>query len=314
MKLFYTILLSFALSVGYTQVSFESYGLPLDTFVNNSEGMGFSEGDLLFNNSYNSNYMSFSEFALSTMRDTETQGFENQYSVISGSGANGTDTYAVGYSFSGTASMKINSADIQSVKDLQINNTTFTALTLLNGNGFSKKFGGETGDDPDFYLLQMTFYLEGEDMGETIDFYLADYRFEDNTMDYIITDWTTVDLSGVSTAYDEIRFSVSSSDVGAYGINTPTYFAVDEINTMISSGAETELTNFSIYPNPVQGLINIEVEGEASVLVYDVLGRPVVAQTIFSSTSINFSEYSAGSYFVKIKSGDQVTTKTIIKN
>ena len=61
-----------------------------------------------------------------------------------------------------------------------------------------------------------------------IDFYLADFRFDDNTLDYIVDQWTTVDLSGLTNAV-ELQFSLSSSDVGDFGMNTPAYFAVDHV-------------------------------------------------------------------------------------
>src|SRR5690606_18804829 len=40
--------------------------------------------------------------------------------------------------------------------------------------------------------------------------------------------WAQVDLSDVAAA-ERLEFSVTSSDVGAFGINTPAYFAVDDI-------------------------------------------------------------------------------------
>ena len=63
---------------------------------------------------------------------------------------------------------------------------------------------------------------------DDIEFYLADFRFDDNSQDYIIDTWTAVDLS-ILGQVKTIEFSVSSSDTGDYGINTPTYFAIDGI-------------------------------------------------------------------------------------
>ena len=67
-------------------------------------------------------------------------------------------------------------------------------------------------------------------------FYLADYRSTDSAHDYIVDDWTWVDLSGLGTV-DRIEFTLSSSDVGSFGMNTPAYFAMDCLNAVPIPGA-----------------------------------------------------------------------------
>ena len=63
----------------------------------------------------------------------------------------------------------------------------------------------------------------------SVDFYLADYRFADNSRDYIVDTWTQVDLSTLSDA-TVLTFAMESTDVGQFGMNTPSYFAVDGIH------------------------------------------------------------------------------------
>ena len=101
---------------------------------------------------------------------------------------------------------------------------------MLNGDGFAKKFGGASGDDEDWFLLT----IEGFDSSNvsigTVEFYLADYRFADNGQDYIVDEWTKVDLSGLG-AVKKLEFSLTSSD-NSYGyMNTPAYFAADSFVT-----------------------------------------------------------------------------------
>jgi hypothetical protein len=62
-----------------------------------------------------------------------------------------------------------------------------------------------------------------------LDYYLADYRFENNQQDYILDSWKWIDLLLLGEI-SALRFSLSSSDVGAWGMNTPAYFCVDQIN------------------------------------------------------------------------------------
>ena len=47
-------------------------------------------------------------------------------------------------------------------------------------------------------------------------------------------DWRTVNLTSLGAA-DTLTFSYESSDVGVFGINTPTYFAADDL--VLSTGS-----------------------------------------------------------------------------
>ncbi|WP_310993868.1 T9SS type A sorting domain-containing protein [Aequorivita marina] len=68
---------------------------------------------------------------------------------------------------------------------------------------------------------------------------------------------------------------------------------------------------FSVYPNPVKDVLNIQSKTSIdNVTVYDVLGKVVLqANPGKISPAINTSSLASGSYLVKITSGD--TSKTI---
>jgi hypothetical protein len=110
-------------------------------------------------------------------------------------------------------------------------NTTYAYLSMLEGDSFAKQFGGVTGDDEDYFKL----IIKGiDEMGEytgTVDFYLADFRFEDNSLDYIVDEWTWVDLTSLGDVIG-LEFSLESSDAGDWGMNTPAYFAMDDLNAV----------------------------------------------------------------------------------
>ena len=112
-----------------------------------------------------------------------------------------------------------------------ITNTTYAYLAMRDGSQFSKVFGGQTGNDPDFFLLTIT----GSDSLDApigaVDFYLADYRFPDNSLDYLIDSWTDVDLTSLDGA-STLSFGLTSSDVGQFGMNTPAYFAIDNLHVV----------------------------------------------------------------------------------
>ena len=212
-------------------VSFEEFGVSLteEGFYNGSDlAGGFSIDGVDFNNSFNSTFGSWTGWSVSNVTDNTTPGFENQYSAITGSGALGSSTYAVGNAFSPDSPATLIDTTGDGFDSLFVTNATFAALSIRDGDAFARQFGGETGDDPDFFAL----HIEGVDLaGDSvgvIDFFLADFRFDDNSLDFIVDDWQQVDVSGLVDAV-ELRFTVSSSDVGAFGINTPAYFAIDHV-------------------------------------------------------------------------------------
>lgn len=307
-QLFTLIILTLAFQI-HAQVSFEYLNLPIDTFVNNSPD-GFSEGIVTLPNNFNANYNSFNGFALSTMTDTTTPGFLNQYSAISGTGSNGTNTYAIGF-LSANNSMFLN--EPTTIKSLDINNTTYAALSMEQGDAFSKKFGGDTGDDPDYFLLTIHFFNNDVATEDSIEFYLADYRFEDNTMDYIVNEWTTIDLSEIENLYDEIRFTLTSTDNGAFGMNTPNYIALDNVVTSPVNTNEQELENTRVYPNPVFDLLTIEVEDTASINLFNSIGQQVFNRSINNNVTVNLESLRKGIYYLHIESQGKNNVKKIIK-
>ena len=197
-----------------------------ESFYNGSDLAGqFVSDELVFNNSFNSDFGSWSGWSYSNTTDVTTAGFTNQYSAFPGAGAGQSETYAVASTFdTPVITRHPQSGEFESI---EITNTTYAALSILNGDQFAKKFGGESGDDPDFFLLTIDGIQSGQSIG-TVEFYLADYRFENNELDYIVDEWTSVDLSPIANA-TSLRFTLLSSDVGQFGMNTPAYFAADNV-------------------------------------------------------------------------------------
>lgn len=164
-----------------------------------------------------------SGWTYSNQTDTSTAGFGNQYSAYAGAGQGGSANYAV--AFVGPAQAGFAAATV--VGGAWFTNTTYAALSMRDGDSFAKKFGGASGNDADYFRLTITGYNGVASTG-AVDFYLADYRFADNTQDYIVSQWSFVDLSGLG-AVTRLEFSLSSSDNGMFGMNTPAYFAMDTL-------------------------------------------------------------------------------------
>ena len=208
--------------------TFEETVLAPDSFYNGSDlAGGVGSGGFFFNNLYDTTFLSWEGWSVSNVTDNTTPGWGNQYSAIPGSGAGGSSNYGVswvGWNITPSASL---GAPAQVLDGAFFTNSTYTYFSMLNGDAFSKKFGGATGDDEDWFLLTIEGFNGGASTG-TVDFYLADFRFADNGLDYIIDDWTWVDLTRLG-AVDKLQFGLTSTDNGVFGMNTPAYFAMDNL-------------------------------------------------------------------------------------
>jgi len=172
-------------------------------------------------------------WSYSQTTDTTTAGFGNQYSAWPGSGAGGSETYGVAYTAGGDGTQRavsrISFDREVSIAGAWFTNTTYAALSMQEGDGFAKKFGGDAGDDPDFFTL-LVHGIDGlgGDTG-TVEFALADYTFADDALDYIVEAWIWVDLAGLGEVA-ALEFELLSSDTNEFGNKTPSYFAMDGLH------------------------------------------------------------------------------------
>lgn len=217
-------------------VNFENLTVGSDLFWNGSDGAGeFQSSDMTFENNFNSSYGSWDGFVYSRKDNIATADYTNQYSVYDGS--NGANKFAIYYPPFGMdeyATFLNDSAYL--IRSIKICNSTYTALTMKNGDpSFAKKFGGIAGNDQDWFKMTIIGFNSAGDSLKSLNFYLADYRFADNSKDYIIDKWTLLDLSPLGKV-SKLTFRFSSSDNGEYGMNTPAYVCLDDLKyeTIIS--------------------------------------------------------------------------------
>ena len=193
---------------------------------NLSNSAGWSSGGVQFNNSYNGTFDVWSGFAYSNVANSTAAGFTNQYAAFPGGGS-ASSQYAIAFNFDqGDAIISFTTPVI--VNSAEFANTTYTALSMRDGDAFSKKFGGVSGNDLDYLRLDVHGFLGGVNTA-TSSLYLADYQFSNNSLDFILNGWATQNLSGLGVV-DSLQFDLVSTDVGAFGTNTPTYFALDNLS------------------------------------------------------------------------------------
>ncbi|MBN1257501.1 MAG: DUF4465 domain-containing protein, partial [Planctomycetes bacterium] len=214
--------------------TFEDLTLAPESFWNGSDSSGgFASGDNWFTNYYDSGWEYWEGFAYSNKTNTVDNGLYGQYTAYcpGGGGAMGSENYGIAYAgFMGLPQIYpgyVSGQYLQSYPGVYLTNNAYAYHSMFNGDSMSKKFGGVSGDDPDWFKLEI-FGLNAnyERLDKVVEFYLADYRFADNSEDYLISDWTWVDLSGLGRVYG-LEFALSSSDTGTMGMNTPAYFALD---------------------------------------------------------------------------------------
>jgi hypothetical protein len=217
-------------------IGFEDVSVPTPPgYVNGSAGPGgtttFTSGGATFNNYYNTSFGNWAGWSVSRVTDVTTQGFGNQYAAYnlpSGTGDN-SPTYAVGYVDSFTPVTPTITLPIGTKPaSARITNDTYAALIMLNGdpNNFARQFDVA---HQDYFTLTITGHDALGVLTGAVNFNLADYRVPSMvSQPYVISQWTTVDLTPLGNA-TSLAFTLASSDTGQFGINTPTYFALDNL-------------------------------------------------------------------------------------
>ena len=219
---------------GETVVDFETLGgtLAADSAYVGADTAGrFVEHGAVFNNSYNTQFNSWEGNAYSNRKSFFSGGFaefsnNNDTAVLPTVGVGGSNTWGIANSFAPNTAT-IEAPQGMFFKSLFATNTKTVNHIIRNGNGFSDPFGGASGNDPDLFTVRFNNLSAGATPG-FVELVLADFRFDNSSQDYVIDEWTSVDLTPLNEA-TKIGIEFTSTDVGAFGINTPTYVGLDNI-------------------------------------------------------------------------------------
>ena len=216
---------------GLLASTFGELSLDAESYWNGSDETGqFITGPARFYNDYNTEYYSWSGWAHSNTSDVSTAGYLNQYSAFTGEGFHGSEEFNQVYGVSslyGPSIIDFTSDKAHALDGFFVTNSTYAALSMMEGDWAAKAFGGADGSDPDFFKLLVWGMAQGE-ATDSVEFYLADYRFDSEAEDYIIKTWQWVDLSSLGKV-DSLMFGLESSDNGEWGMNTPAYFCMDNL-------------------------------------------------------------------------------------
>lgn len=102
--------------------------------------------------------------------------------------------------------------------------------------------------------------------------------------------------------------------VDDYGYGTGQGTFGIEVQEVLSSDL-FDNNNFMAYPNPVKDVLNVSYSTEiSSIRVINMIGQEVISRNVnASSTQVDMSELSAGTYIVNVTLGDAVKTLKVVK-
>lgn len=218
----------------------------------------FRSGDFGFATGCMHDFSYWYFFGYANQTGSDYKNLDDQWKNVVGGGYNGSKNYGVAYcaAFNGPCYVTVLSDSAAKVPGFYITNSAYAYDSMNGGDPYAKKFA--TGD---WFLLTITGYDADGKVTGTKEFYLADMRGD---YGYIINDWRYVDLSPLGKV-SKIGFELSSSDNGAYGMNTPAYFCFDDF------GAEGEevLPDYDI----VTAIATAGDTTHATARRYDLNGR-----------------------------------------
>jgi len=300
-----------------TVATFDDLVLPhADTFYVNyaasGTDVGFNDGLAHFPCVYDTSYGGFwsSGFAYSNMRDSFTSGFTNQYSAKTDTGYGPSANYAVAYGEDNYIKL-VGAANGQPVSGFYVTNNTYAANSMRDGDMFARKF-----HNGDWFKLTVHGYLHGAPKTDSASVYLADFLFPDTSMNYISNTWQWVNLLPLGDV-DSLDFSLSSTDNGSFGMNTPAYFCIDNFTTHESSlvVSNTQAPIAKVYPNPAKDMLYVDITDNSvqTVTVLNMAGQVIGNYTPASHIEINTSSLPAGTYLLQMTGNKKTATSKFIK-
>ena len=218
----------FAQDTALQTATFDDLALEKESFWNGSDLTGsFTSGSFKFLNHFEAEFKSWEGFSYANMTSTSFTGYfdSTHYNNAVGGGYNGSANYVITNvgNFYGMTTMEVvnPSEEGENLTGFYITNAACAIQSIKNGDGYAKAF--EKGD---WLMLTIT----EPNTGKTLDYYLADYRSENEADHYALDTWQWVDLRELGKV-KSLQFKITGSDVSSYGfLNTPSYFCMDDFN------------------------------------------------------------------------------------
>ena len=205
--------------------TFDDLDLAPESYWNGADCSGaFVSGSYKFINNYTPEYASWSGFSYSDITSTDFLGYADSthYASAVGCGLDGTANFAIANASSWwPATAEISSAaEGETLRGFYVTNASCAFKAMKEGLPPARQFG-----QGDYLMLTIT----EPETGMKVEYYLVDYRSENEADHYMLDTWQWVDLRPLGNVKN-LQFVVSGSDSGDWGLNTPAYFCMDDFN------------------------------------------------------------------------------------
>ena len=186
----------------------------------------FKSGSYEFVNSFTPEWSSWTGCSYSNMTATSFASIDtDQWNSAAGHGAAGSANYGVIYGSSTPMEIiKVLDGDTEGriIAGMNITNSAWVVECVKNGNGVAHKFAQGS-------WFKVTFTgVKADKTTASVDYYLADYRSENEADWTCLTDWAWVDLSSLGKVVS-LSVSFDGTDKSYGYLNTSTYVCIDNV-------------------------------------------------------------------------------------
>lgn len=202
-------------------------------------------------------------FAISNFHNMTQGDYQNQCSVYWPNGGHSGSNFAVAFGYSDSyndsqttydkcAKIYLTDANGYKVKtentpvegtpkygkfnSVWVCNTTYAYLVMKDGNSFTQ--GSLQKQNGWFKVVFVALDATGKSTGRKVEYYLANFDSSKNTesglTNKIRTGWNQVNLSDLGDSVCTVAINFEGSDSSTYGLNTPAYVAIDDIDVTVN--------------------------------------------------------------------------------
>ncbi len=113
---------------------------------------------------------------------------------------------------------------------------------------------------------------------------------------------TTEDITGLGTG----DYTITVDD--GVCIDSASFTVINDLSV-----GNSQLSSLEVYPNPVNNIVNIKLDGTFNYEIVNILGEIIISGQGTNSTQVDLSGLSRGAYFITVKTSDAKETLKVIK-
>lgn len=202
-----------------------------DLFPAEEEGRFYS-GSYAFDYGAMPNLNFWYGFTPGNETENDFDGLEHQFRSAPGGAFDGNN-FAVAYP-QGKGVTVTHNADGVIIPGVYLANSAYAYSSMSDGDGYAQPFA-----EGSWFKVTVK-GTRADGTTSSLDYYLGDYRAENEQDRYISDTWEWVDLRGLG-AVTRLDFTFDGSDKSAYGLNTPAYVCIDRLGALPAGMSVAEI-------------------------------------------------------------------------